>query len=215
MTKKVKRYGPETPKIMRTGHKEAIKILVTALEGLVGEEKADDLRGTGIRDETELRRSQCVQMLGAFEAFLRQAGHPEVVPDALGKLMNALNGAEDGINNNLLIPRRHEGRPPVPSDILGIRGRVAAVQGFLMENGWKEKPAAIFVFRALGSEAVATLRAQSDHRQPTWNTVNRWRTAVFEGSKPDTMGRGFEAMKKILADQDTGGDPKPPAKQIL
>lgn len=215
MTQSNKPLGPSTTQILRTGRVQAIKNLIADLQEITEVENADELRGARFQDETEFYRVMSVHMLGAFEMFLRRIGRPEAVPDALMKLTTALSDAELGINHYLLTPRRSGGRPPIASDELNLQGRVAAVQDFLTAKCWEKEKAATFVFRALGSDAVDTLRAHNDKRTPNWHTVDRWRTAVFEGSKKISMGSGFEDMKTILSGRDSQGDPSSVAKEVL
>ncbi len=215
MTDDRKLQGPRNPTVQRTGRVRATSTLISTLRDLVFVETADDLSNSGFTDETLLFRCISVHMLGALDTFLRQSGHAEAVPDALRQLSSALCDADSGIKNDLLSPRRVSGRPPVAMGVLNSRGRVAAVQDFLMESGIGKEAAATCVLNSLGSDAVEKLRSQNDRNPLSWRTVDRWRTAVHEGSNRVVMGSGFEAMKKMLSDHTSESDPNLRAKKAL
>lgn len=183
------------------GRVQAIGRLRVALANIEAEYREEERRRKlGASEE----RLAAALSLGAVCDLVHDLGWSDAGLDAhLLRLLDALRNLEDGTPSAMLAPAKPNGKPPVPDTIMGVRGRMAAVQDLLMKAGRSEEEAATFVLRAVGRDFVDRLRWHDHKGAVGWKTVKRWRDAVTgsraEPGSPAWIARsGFDTMTDII-----------------
>lgn len=149
---------------------------------------------------TAVERACCVEMLAATEELVRGIGcGGHKVAELFVRLMTALENVQSGRTDPFVIPARTGTRPSLPPIVLAFRGRVAAVQQMLMDDGAKEDEAAQRVFRHLGEPAAKLIRYHGLKNGVDWKSVRRWRREANLAASTEPDKDGFQKMRATIA----------------
>jgi hypothetical protein len=144
----------------------------------------------GGRDEAADWRFDAHQALIAVIDYLDAVDRGAQLSTPLSRLMLALNQIEKG--GKVAWLQNGRPRPPVPVEVLELRGKCAAAMDLMMrEGGLHRMEAARFVVSNLPSEALRAL-AVNAQRPASASAVAHWRDAVvgsgLNGDSPDREG---------------------------